>query len=330
MTYTEERADRTESPLEAAAGDARSRATEAFAILGNETRLAILLALWDAYDPFTAENAVPFTELRDRIGIRQGSQFTYHLKQLVGHFVRKTDAGYELRRAGIHLVQTVIAGTGIQDPVLDPTKIDQDCCLCGGSTVVTYQDEMLFWACTECDGKKDLDDGPEGLLAVAEFAPAGFTDRSPKEMLNAAWTGGLLHFGLGGVCDACRGPMDGWLHLCDDHAAEGICPNCGWNEAVVARFRCSVCKQHHQMVPWWLVIDHPAVVGFYYDRGVPLQYEDGVSFQPRTELNLQAHHDQELIATDPPRVRVTIQYEGDELQLTLDADLNVIEVTESD
>ncbi|WP_158056607.1 winged helix-turn-helix domain-containing protein [Halorussus halophilus] len=328
MTETGERGDHTDSPLEAAAGDDGSRAAEAFAILGNETRLAILLALWDAYDPFAIENAVSFTELRDQVNIPQGGQFSYHLNQLVGHFIRKTDAGYELRRAGLHLVQTVIAGTGIQDPVLDPTEIDQDCYLCGAPTIVTYRDEMLFWACTECDGKKGLADGPKGLLAAGEFDPAGFAGRSPKEMLNAAWTGGLLNFGLGGVCDACWGPMDGWLHLCDDHASEGLCPSCGFQESVVARFRCSVCKRHHQMVPWWLVIDHPAVVAFYYDHGVPLQYEDGIHFQPRIELHLQAHHSQELISTDPPLVRVRIQYEGDELRLTLDEELNVIDVSE--
>jgi len=318
--------DQTESPLKAVAGDAGSRATEAFSILGHKTRLAILLALWDEYDPFATENTVPFTELRDRVDIPQGGQFTYHLKQLVGHFIRKTDTGYELRRAGLHLVQTVIAGTGIQDPVLEPTEIEQDCYLCGGATMVPYQDEMRFWACTECDGKKG-GDGPEGLLAAGEFDPAGFINRTPKEMLNAAWTGGLLNFGLGGVCDACWGPMESWLHLCDDHADEGICPNCGFQEAVVARFLCSVCKRHHQMVPWWLVIDHPAVVAFYYDRGIPLQYEDGVNFQPRIDLNLQAYHNQELIAENPLLVRVVIQYEGDELRLMLDEELNVIEVS---
>jgi hypothetical protein len=122
--------------------------------------------------------------------------------------------------------------------------------------------------------------------------------------------------------------MDGWLHLCEDHRAEGMCPNCGWQEAAIARFRCTVCKRHHQMVPWWLVIDHPAVVAFYYDRGVSLQYEDGVEFQPRIESNLQSRHDQELVSVDPPRVRVTIRFEGDELRLTVDEDLDVTDVTE--
>ncbi|WP_458208009.1 winged helix-turn-helix domain-containing protein [Haladaptatus sp. NG-SE-30] len=325
MTHTRKRDDRGESLLEAAVGP---RATETFAILGHETRLAILVALWEAYEPFATENTVSFTELRNRVDIPQGSQFTYHLDQLVGHFAHKTDEGYELRRAGHRIVRSVIAGTGIEESSLAPVEIDLDCYLCGAPTMVTYYDQWLFWVCTECDGKKQ-GDVPEGTLAAGEFDPAGFTDRRPAEVLNAAWTGGLLQFALGGVCDACWGPMDGWLHVCDDHASEGVCPTCGRRDAAMARFRCSVCKQHHQMVPWRLVINHPAVIAFYYDRGVPLQYEDGVSFQPRIELNLQAQHDQELIAENPPRVRVTIQHEGAQLQLTLDEELNVIEVDES-
>jgi DNA-binding transcriptional ArsR family regulator len=318
----------SESPLEAAAGAAGPRATEAFAVLGHETRLAILLALWEAYEPFEAENSVSFATLRKRVGMRDGSQFNYHLKQLVGHFVRRTDDGYELRRAGREIVQTVIAGTGIEEVSLAPTEIDRDCYLCGAPTMVTYQDEVLFWICTECDGLFHRETFPEGTLGGMEFDPAGFADRSPGELLNAAWTGGTMQSGLGGLCDACSGPMESWLHVCDDHATEGVCPTCGWRDAAVGRFRCTACKRNHGMVPWYLVINHPAVVAFYYDHGVPLLYEGGVKYQPRIEMNLQAGHEQELVSRDPPRVRVTIQYEGDELQLTMDEEVNVIDVTE--
>ena len=320
-------ADPMESPLDGVADTVGPRATEAFSILGHETRLAILLVLWEAFEPWSDDTALPFAAVRKRTGMADGSQFNYHLQQLVGQFVRRTDAGYELRRAGHEVVQTVIAGTGIEDVSLAPTEVDRDCYRCGGPTLVVYEDEMLFWVCTECDGLKAGDDFPEGMLGGIEFDPAGVVDRSPGAMLNAAFTGGVMQFGLGGVCDACSGPMEGWLHVCEDHAQAGQCPNCGWQEAAVGRFRCPVCKRHHQQVPWYLVLDHPAVVGFYYDRGVPLQYEDGVEFQPRTESNLQAHHHQELVSMDPPRVRVTIHYGGDELLLTMDEALNVIEVT---
>lgn len=55
--------NRTTSPLEAATGVAGEPATEAFSLLANETRIAILLALWDAYDPYAVENSVPYSTL---------------------------------------------------------------------------------------------------------------------------------------------------------------------------------------------------------------------------------------------------------------------------
>ncbi|WP_137285556.1 DUF7351 domain-containing protein [Halorussus salinisoli] len=326
----------TEPPLKAAAGAAGSRATEAFSVLGHETRLAILLALWEAYEPFTAESAVTFAELRKRVGMRDGSQFNYHLKQLVGHFVRQTDSGYELRSTGFQLVQSVIAGVGLEDPALDPTEVDRACPVCGAPTAITYHDEALMHVCTECEGRfGDRGQFPGGILSSTGLDPAGMTDRGPEALLNAASIRGTWNTqsALEGVCTGCSGPIDRWLHVCDDHAAEGVCSTCERRYAVMARFRCPVCKASAQIVPScsWLVMHHPAVVAFYYDHDVPLQYEDddAKSFQPRyREIDLKEDIDHELIATDPPRVRVTFQHEDAELELTLDEDVNVIDVNE--
>lgn len=81
------------SPLDAAAGAAVPRATEAFKQLGNETRLAILLVLWDGYEPFASDSSLTFSELYDRVEVADSGNFPYHLDQLTGHFVEETDAG---------------------------------------------------------------------------------------------------------------------------------------------------------------------------------------------------------------------------------------------
>jgi DNA-binding transcriptional ArsR family regulator len=47
---------------------------EAFAVVGNETRLAILEALWRS-----PERPVTFSDLRRRVGMRDSAQFNYHL-----------------------------------------------------------------------------------------------------------------------------------------------------------------------------------------------------------------------------------------------------------
>jgi hypothetical protein len=89
---------------------------------------------------------------------------------------------------------------------------------------------------------------------------------------------------------------------------------------------CRVCKNHHAAPPSTLVVHHPAVVSFYYERGVALQYEVGDAERVRRRSELVAEHEQEVVSTDPPRVEVTVGYEGNERRLTLDGKLAVVRV----
>lgn len=51
---------------------------EAFAVLGNEIRVDILRALWEAGEPLA------YSELQERIGVCDSGRFNYHLRKLVG------------------------------------------------------------------------------------------------------------------------------------------------------------------------------------------------------------------------------------------------------
>lgn len=85
---------------------------EAFAVLGDDTRLQILQMLGAADEPLA------FSELFDRIEYHDSSNFGYHLDKLVDHFVRKTDEGYALRQAGRRVVEAILSGAVTDDPVL--------------------------------------------------------------------------------------------------------------------------------------------------------------------------------------------------------------------
>ena len=77
--------------------------TEALAVLGDETRIAILRVLADAEEPLA------FTELRQRAGVDDAGRFNYHLSELREYFVREADGGYALREAG----SRVVAAAGV-------------------------------------------------------------------------------------------------------------------------------------------------------------------------------------------------------------------------
>jgi hypothetical protein len=154
--------------------------SEAFGVLGNEIRLGILLALWGAYDPYASEAGVPFSTLRERVGMRDPGQFNYYLSKLEGTFVARTGEGYMLQPAGLGLIQTVIAGVG-QDASLEPTDAGIDCHHCGAPMELGYDDGWLHHCCTECAGGfGDIAAQPEGVLFAEPFPPAALAGRSPE------------------------------------------------------------------------------------------------------------------------------------------------------
>lgn len=319
--------DTNGSPLEMVA---TPHATEAFELLANETRLAILLALWDAAEPFTGGIGVSFSELRERVGNPDSGQFNYHLNELEGQFIKASDDGYRLSPAGNSITRAVIAGAGLKDPTLEQTEIGIPCPLCTASTAITYQDGRLFHLCTECDGKySESDEYPPGTLFIRRLHPTGVANRTPEEIYAAASVG-ILQRGLAmieRVCPDCSGTVDSIVEVCDDHdpGADEVCPNCRRKDQIIGIFQCTVCKFSTAGSPSAIVTQHPAVISLYHEHGVDLQYD--LDFEEvKRVLDLSEAHEQSLESTDPLRVRVTVQYEGDELQLLLDEAMSVLEV----
>lgn len=300
---------------------------EAFALLGDETRVAILRALWEAHDPFAGDDAVSFSDLRERVGDVDSARFNYHLDRLTGHFVDRTDDGYELRRKGLAFVYAIVAGTANEDPVLEPRAVDVSCPMCGARTTVRYEDEYLYHVCTECDGHATaVDDFPRGTLSIHPLSPAGLTDRDPGEALRAARTVAKHRRAMviEGVCPECTAAIDTRVRVCEDHdAADGPCDECGGSEPTTVECACSTCKFAWRLGVGLTVATHPAVVGFHYEHGIEFDAAD-----PDAAARIR-EWETSLVAADPLEIRVTIPLDDDALELTLDEDLDVVDVRET-
>lgn len=322
------------SPLESAAGVAGPHVTEAFKLLSDETRLAILLTLWEAYEPGApGPQGLAFSELRERVGAEDSGNFAYHLDKLGEHFVEQAEEGYRLSNAGLKIVRSVIAGTGIEERGLSPTEVPRDCPACGASTTLSYEDQRLYQRCNECEGHVGPDSSlraPPGTLFVHEgFDPAGLVGRTPGEVFVA----GTIDYHrtvtlvVRGICPECSGPVEETLRICEDHdPSEGTrCSTCGTLDEVRACYVCSVCKFNVSYPAWAAAFDHPAVVSFYYDHGFEMTY--GLE-EPEAAGHLwdRLLREQELVSKTPVRIRVTIRDEGETLELTLDGDLDVVDV----
>jgi DNA-binding transcriptional ArsR family regulator len=100
--------------------------TDALSVLGNEIRMSILRELAETNE------ALSFTELRERVGIRDSGRFNYHLTKLCAYFVRETDVGYELGHAG----SRVISAAGYEKRVaeMDTDVVTEERCPVCGAT----------------------------------------------------------------------------------------------------------------------------------------------------------------------------------------------------
>jgi len=321
----------TESPLESAAGAAGPRTVDAFKRVGDETRLAILLALWEAYEPFADDNALSFSELLEQVDYDTSGNFSYHLQKLEGHFVESTAGGYRLKQAGHKLIRVIIAGSGLTDDRLSPTEIDLRCQMCGESLAITYENEQLCTVCTECEGRFASDNEvPPGTIMTFAFDPAGLSRSSPEKIFAASVVRAMGKFimQMGGLCPDCSGSVDSSINICEDHDSDGICSNCGRRDEIQARWVCATCKNAGHGPPGPNLALHPRVVSFYADRGLHIGY-DATDFRNIGRmLKAMSNHEQEVVSTDPIRVRVTIRYEGDQLRVIIDDSMNIVEVAD--
>lgn len=320
------------SPLEAAAGAASPRAIDAFKLLSNETRLGILLALWEAYDSHVEDNFLSYSAIFDRVNVRDSGQFSYHLNKLVGHYIDETDGGYRLRNSGLKIVQTVISGTGLKEDRLAPTEIALSCYRCGSPVELSYDSEHLYHICTMCEGNTGPDfdeDRPVGTLMSWDFNPSGLAGRTPKEIFVAGMIKALQDFGLlvRGLCPRCTGTVEGSLKICDDHepGPGEACPACGTRDEIRVLYDCSVCKHGDSYPVDAVIYDHPATIAFCYKHEIEHTFDLD---DPDACARLWEHitdREYTLLSKDPIRIRITVPGQGENLHLTLDGHLDVID-----
>jgi hypothetical protein len=310
------------SPSEPDGSDALSP-DEAFVLLGNDTRIGILQALWEAFESGKGDNALPYSELFDQVDIADSGNFSYHLEKLAGPFVRSTAEGYELKQTGINVVRAVVSGTLTEDSAYNSTGVDVTCPLCDAPVEIDYADYFMNIVCTTCNGRARWND-EYGHLFGAHVPPAAVDQHSIEEAFHAAVTFSLHEVGLfhEGVCPHCLGPVETTVDVCADHDPAGaLCPNCDRFNMADVWMVCATCKRSIPPPATVVVLTHPKVTAFYHGHGIEHRFAtwDTVARSYRVG--------EELLSESPLKMRFTIPAGDDELRLTLDDELNVVEAT---
>lgn len=270
---------------------------EAFAVVGNETRLSILEALWRMDRP------VAFSDLRREVGMADSAQFNYHLSKLTDQFVRKTDDGYDFRSAGRAVIAAILSGTLNQDPRLDPFEVEGECVDCEAPLEAFYENETMRVRCSDC-GR------PHGGYS---FPPGGLEDRTREEVMNAfnQRARHLSCLSADGVCPECNGRMETSLDV--DEGAD-------YDLDVRVEHECQRCQHDIVSSVGLVLLDDAEIVSFYRDHGVDLNRV------PYWTLEWCVTDDYVTVESrDPWRLTLTVPLEDERLDVQLDGDLNVME-----
>ncbi|SDR35746.1 DUF7351 domain-containing protein [Natronobacterium texcoconense] len=271
---------------------------DAFSLLGHDLRVDILRGLLEL-SRTRAEYPASFSTLRERVGADVSSQFNYHLDELTGHFVRRTDDGYELRYAGWEVATSILAGTYNRRAAFGPTEIDGRCPHCTESSLAaTYREEWLTVECPTCNER----------LVRYPFPPGGLESRSLSEVLEAFDRHVRSHVALArdGICPGCTGPVT--VQTATDADLEG---------ERIAIFVCQRCGNRLRPHLGLALVADEHVVQFARSHGRSL------SKTRFWELEWCVSDAAASVSTDPWRCTVPIPIADETLVLTVDDELVV-------
>lgn len=285
------------------AGEAGLSPSAAFSLLGHEHRVAILEALLELHRT-RGEYPASFSTLREVAGIDVSAQFSYHLGELVGHYLRKTEEGYEFRVAGWEVATAILAGMYDRAAGISSVEIDGTCPLCRCEELVAgYTEEWLSVECRGC--ASDLTSFP--------FPPGGLERRTPAEFLHVFDRRVRTHVRLvrDGICPSCLGSMEPVLGSRDVERTAGR----------TAGYWCRRCGNRYYPVLGTFLLETPEVRAFYRERDVDVESKPHWEFRLCVDRSLA-----EVVDEDPWRCRVRIPGE-ETLVVELDEELAIASST---
>ena len=241
-----------------------------FATLGNELRLRIIEALHDRTESLAPDAGLSYTTLRTAVDVDDKGKFNYHLDLLRDQFIRKTDAGYRLTFAGVEVATTIQIGVWEDPPNRDPVEVDSASPLVDGDPLyASYKDGLV---------RVHKRDGvPIFQIAVR---PVGAETQTMSELVDVMAT---LHEEAitqahGGICPYCQSQPERSLVDTTEVEPEGGCSDdepvtdattSPWRHCFVAT--CPECGPLFRVPAGAGIVQHPAVVSWYWDRGVDLR-----------------------------------------------------------
>lgn len=291
---------------------------DVFAAIADETRIRIIRAIGEAEGPLS------FSEIRESVGMAHSGQFHYHLDQLVGHLVHKTDDGYELSSAGRYIVEAIYAGVLIDEPPSERIPIEMPCWECGGRIEVRVGTGWVDSYCLDCVGVYPVKDEEEaGRLVRARLPPAGLRNRTPEEAFRVAMVLSRLDMlaYANGICPRCSARVEYTLDVCHAHEDDtDLCETCDRVWGVMVDTDCSNCIFGIRTSIGNILGGKEETLRFWLEH-------EWNPVDPSVDTDSTWALDEEILSIDPFAGRFTWYLKGDSLVLEVDSDLQIAVVS---
>lgn len=280
---------------------------DAFALLGNDTRMAALAA----FAPCEAEKrpkTLTFTELFEATDEATTAGFAYHIRQLRGHYLRQVEDGYRLTDAGRRVV-TALAARSFTDRVdREKVPVSEACPLCDGDLRATASDNVVAVGCRDC----------ERTLCKLPFPPRGFASYdSDAELLTAVdrLYRSRVRLMRNGTCPDCGGRTDRTVAVVGesegsntgDEPSSGGEPGDATESRALATLSCTECGERLRCPVTVTLLDHPDVVTFHRSHDADPR--------ARPVWNVGDAWSEQVLSTAPVCVRVSCRLGEETLAL---------------
>jgi DNA-binding transcriptional ArsR family regulator len=285
---------------------------EVFSVLGDETRVEILLELCEVASENGIGKGLGFSALQDRVDVGDSGRFNYHLNRLTGQFVAKRDDTYVARWPALALVAAIHAG------------------LYGETAEMTSESATTEFRCPECHRPLEvrfvegtLGTGvhnycPEhGKMDVYSFPPGAQAGRSLLETMRVAYTRLRTNVDLArrGICMEC------WGRVSTEYPVEAGDPGQDmerYDEFTQVAYQCERCWNQLHVPLRTYIGTHPIVEAAFQERGfAPLRGADALT----TEDDITC--ETAVTESDPTSATVRISFDEETLVVSVDEDCSV-------
>lgn len=285
--------------------------SDAFQALGNDVRMSIIRTLAEANeDGAVVPTTKSFSQLHEASETDTSAQFAYHLRQLTDHYLEEEDDGYRFTYAGLKIARTIAAGTYTDSVDIAPVLLETACPFCAEPTLEAQSDDnYLSIGCSSCERR----------LLTLPFLPGGYQAHSPEDLLCAFDRHYRHRVGLmaDGFCPECGAAVDASVKYAPEQTVQPL-PDAEDAERVQCHLNCGHCGYRLRCPVTLSVLDHSAVVSFYYEHGIDIQ--------DRPVWNVGSEWREAVLSDDPWCVCVSTQLDDELLSLFVGNDTTVADI----